>query len=741
MRHRTLLQGGEKIAIERPAVRKPGSSVPRTALGRPPERCLPCKGGVRGGSLVCARRPTRPTGPPPLLVPEAAWIIVKQPGRNPLPSQPSSQRNLPKMHHRRTDFGRRATLRGGDRAALRHAGGVAAGPGLALGRRTGRGREGARRPTRHRGGVGAARSRAAPAGPPAARSLLRQVPLQRGAGGGRRLAAVHLDGRGPSRGLDLAEGRRRARQGGDAAAGGPPAEARGSPGAARLGRPLPRLRGPRRAPATRAGSIMRRLSNVEYTRTIRDLTGVPLDPAREFPQDGAAGEGFTNTGDALVMSPALLGKYLDAAKEVAAHAVPLPDGFRFSRAASRRDWTDELIADIRRLYDRFADKDGKIPLEAVSRRDDRAAQHDRRAGRSRTAEIRALADAPRPEPEVPRDALGDARRARIAVVDRRAARRHPLAMAGRRAGRCRGPGRRDPAVAGGAVAVQQRRLRLRRHLAGARHRDGRRADLAAQAAGIHPERRGRALPVGRRCRRRARGRRRRLAAAAAGDAGPAALLLRDVRDLTPIPGRPPPRGPRRRPASTSPPRPRRPPGCDRAKIAALARAHDVPADALAAWLDYLGLAGEAPVRIEGYLTEKDARGGGYEYVKAWRSGELPNLVANSSDKEVNIPGRLRPHGIVVHPSPEPLGGDRLAQPDRRPGARRRDGRRRARRLRQRRRLVAGAAPRRPAPPARGRRLRRRPEGDDRADRRPGRAGRRPDLAGRRPARRQPRLRH
>ncbi len=91
---------------------------------------------------------------------------------------------------------------------------------------------------------------------------------------------------------------------------------------------------------------MRRLSNVEYTRTIRDLTGVPLDPAREFPQDGAAGEGFTNTGDALVMSPALLGKYLDAAKDVAAHAVPLPDGFRFSprrhparldRRAHRRD--------------------------------------------------------------------------------------------------------------------------------------------------------------------------------------------------------------------------------------------------------------------------------------------------------------------------------------------------------------------------------------------------------------------
>ena len=53
--------------------------------------------------------------------------------------------------------------------------------------------------------------------------------------------------------------------------------------------------------------VMRRLSNAEYTYTVRDLTGVELlDPAREFPVDGAAGEGFTNTGQALVMSPTLL---------------------------------------------------------------------------------------------------------------------------------------------------------------------------------------------------------------------------------------------------------------------------------------------------------------------------------------------------------------------------------------------------------------------------------------------------
>ncbi len=125
--------------------------------------------------------------------------------------------------------------------------------------------------------------------------------------------------------------------------------------------------------------VMRRLTNAEYTYTIRDLTEVELDPAREFPSEGAAGEGFTNTGNALVMSPALLRKYLDAGKEVAAHAVLLPDGFRFSAHTTPRDWTDEILARIREFYARFSKverlaehygnnlahlgKAGRLPLE------------------------------------------------------------------------------------------------------------------------------------------------------------------------------------------------------------------------------------------------------------------------------------------------------------------------------------------------------------------------------------------
>src|SRR5579863_357369 len=108
--------------------------------------------------------------------------------------------------------------------------------------------------------------------------------------------------------------------------------------------------------------VLRRLSNAEYTYTVRDLTSVDLSPAREFPQDGAAGEGFTNAGNALVMSPSLLTKYLDAAKEIASHAVLLPDGFRFSPSATRRDWTNEVLAQIREFYSQFTDSTGSTQV-------------------------------------------------------------------------------------------------------------------------------------------------------------------------------------------------------------------------------------------------------------------------------------------------------------------------------------------------------------------------------------------
>jgi hypothetical protein len=76
--------------------------------------------------------------------------------------------------------------------------------------------------------------------------------------------------------------------------------------------------------------LARRLSNVEYDYTIRDLTGVDIRPTREFPVDPANEAGFDNTGESLSMSPALLKKYLAAARLVADHLVLKPQGFVFA---------------------------------------------------------------------------------------------------------------------------------------------------------------------------------------------------------------------------------------------------------------------------------------------------------------------------------------------------------------------------------------------------------------------------
>ncbi|HEV8145101.1 MAG TPA: DUF1592 domain-containing protein, partial [Bryobacteraceae bacterium] len=74
----------------------------------------------------------------------------------------------------------------------------------------------------------------------------------------------------------------------------------------------------------------RRLSNAEYNYTLRDLTGHDLQLTREFPVDPANPAGFDNSGESLSMSPALLNKYLLAARQVATHMVFLPDRIEFA---------------------------------------------------------------------------------------------------------------------------------------------------------------------------------------------------------------------------------------------------------------------------------------------------------------------------------------------------------------------------------------------------------------------------
>jgi mono/diheme cytochrome c family protein len=64
----------------------------------------------------------------------------------------------------------------------------------------------------------------------------------------------------------------------------------------------------------------RRLNRTEYNNTIRDLLGVDLKPADDFPQDDA-GYGFDNIADVLSLSPVLMEKYVSAADKVARRAL------------------------------------------------------------------------------------------------------------------------------------------------------------------------------------------------------------------------------------------------------------------------------------------------------------------------------------------------------------------------------------------------------------------------------------
>jgi hypothetical protein len=71
--------------------------------------------------------------------------------------------------------------------------------------------------------------------------------------------------------------------------------------------------------------IVRRLNRNEYNYTVRDLFGVNFFPGREFPADGAGGEGFDNVGDALFVPPVLMEKYLAASKKIIDDIYAKPD--------------------------------------------------------------------------------------------------------------------------------------------------------------------------------------------------------------------------------------------------------------------------------------------------------------------------------------------------------------------------------------------------------------------------------
>jgi hypothetical protein len=77
------------------------------------------------------------------------------------------------------------------------------------------------------------------------------------------------------------------------------------------------------APKDPGRVTLRRLNRAEYNNTVRDLCGVRITPADDFPSDDV-GYGFDNIGDVLSLQPILLEKYLAAADRVLdAAIVPL----------------------------------------------------------------------------------------------------------------------------------------------------------------------------------------------------------------------------------------------------------------------------------------------------------------------------------------------------------------------------------------------------------------------------------
>lgn len=70
--------------------------------------------------------------------------------------------------------------------------------------------------------------------------------------------------------------------------------------------------------------IMPRLNQAEYNHVIRDLTGHDLKPARFFPADQVAENGYANMGAVLNVSPVHAENYLSAAKWVTEHALISP---------------------------------------------------------------------------------------------------------------------------------------------------------------------------------------------------------------------------------------------------------------------------------------------------------------------------------------------------------------------------------------------------------------------------------
>lgn len=410
--------------------------------------------------------------------------------------------------------------------------------------------------------------------------------------------------------------------------------------------------------------VLRRLSNAEYTYTLRDLTGVEsLDPAREFPVDGAAGEGFMNVGNALVMSPSLFTKYMDAGRQVSEHAVLLPDGIRFSAKTSRRDWTDEMLAQIREFYREFTDprggdkvnlqgivfetnEGGRIPLEKYLA-----------AALNLPSSVKARAKAL--ESRAQTNGLSQRYLEKLAAA---LAANDPSILLGPTRARWKSATSNDVADLAAEIRLWQKAVWKFNSVGSIGRTGGPKSWMEATSPIVaRQEVRLKLAPV-----KDADAIHLFLAVGDAGDGntndfavwnqarlvspGRPDLLLRDVRAVTEslLARREKIFGETTNYLAAA----AEAVGVsDRIDAGALASKHHLDGDAMGAWLDYLGLGAADGAKIDSYLTNTIKSSSGYDFIQSWGVPETPIFAANSSDQDVRVPGNMKPHSVAMHPSP------------------------------------------------------------------------------------------
>lgn len=411
--------------------------------------------------------------------------------------------------------------------------------------------------------------------------------------------------------------------------------------------------------------VLRRLNNAEYTYTLRDLTGLDaIEPAREFPADGAAGEGFTNTGQALVMSPSLVTKYLDAAKEIAGHAVLLPDGFRFSAKATARDWTEEALGQIRQFYAEFTDAQrGGLPVDlqgVVFTTNGGGRLPVERYLAATVGDREALTSGSKTSAAVAAERGLNARY--LATLWQELTKPAPsLVLAGLQA-RWRTARPEDVPALAAEVAAWQKALWQFGSVGQIGKANGPKSwltpvdPLASSQpfrVKLPPAAADRSITVS-------------LVAADAGDGDRDDLVIWHEPRLV-APGRPdiPLRSIRPLAATLEARRadlfrstarylaaagamaatPGRP------DVATLARERGLDPSSLRAWVETVGGSQADPVVVSGHFATELANVGGHDFIQGWGGPGLPQVLANASDGAVRIPGRMKPHGVAVHPSP------------------------------------------------------------------------------------------